>query len=32
MAAQTALLIQKGKKAGPFEQHIILPKLIVRNT
>ena len=32
MAAQTAGLIQKGKQAGPFEQHIILPKLIVRNT
>jgi DNA-binding LacI/PurR family transcriptional regulator len=32
MAGQTALLIKKGSKAGPFEQHVILPKLIKRNT
>jgi DNA-binding LacI/PurR family transcriptional regulator len=32
MAEQTALLIKKGSKAGPYEQHIILPKLIIRNT
>jgi DNA-binding LacI/PurR family transcriptional regulator len=32
MAEQTALLIKKGGKAGPFEQHVILPKLIIRNT
>jgi len=32
MAIQTALLIDKGNQAGPFEQHIILPRLIVRQT
>ncbi len=32
MAEQTAGLIKKGRNAGPYEQHIILPKLIIRNT
>jgi len=32
MALQTARLIEKGNKAGPLEQHIIFPRLIVRQT
>ena len=32
MAVQTAQLIEKGNKAGPLEQHIIFPQLIVRQT
>ncbi|MEN8251635.1 MAG: GntR family transcriptional regulator [Bacteroidota bacterium] len=32
MAAKTAELIQKGKKSGLFEQHIIHPKIIIRET
>jgi DNA-binding LacI/PurR family transcriptional regulator len=32
MALQTALLIETGNKAGPFEQHVILPRLIIRQT
>jgi DNA-binding LacI/PurR family transcriptional regulator len=32
MAQQTARLIEKGNKAGSFEQHVILPQLIVRQT
>jgi DNA-binding LacI/PurR family transcriptional regulator len=32
MASQIARLIQKGRNAGPLEQHIIMPQLIVRNT
>jgi DNA-binding LacI/PurR family transcriptional regulator len=32
MALQTAMLIEKGNRAGPFEQHIILPQLIIRQT
>ncbi|MBN2814950.1 MAG: GntR family transcriptional regulator [Bacteroidales bacterium] len=32
MAAQTAKLIDKGGSAGPFEQYVILPRLIIRNT
>lgn len=32
MAAQTARLIRKGNRAGAFEQHVILPRLIIRQT
>jgi DNA-binding LacI/PurR family transcriptional regulator len=32
MASQTARLIDKGGKAGPLEQYVILPRLIVRKT
>lgn len=32
MACKTAWLIDEGKNSGPYEQHIIQPKLIVRGT
>jgi len=32
MASQTARLIEKGKSAGPYEQHIIQPLLLERET
>lgn len=32
MAVKTASLIDRGKDSGPYEQHIIQPKLIVRGT
>ena len=32
MAIKTASLIDNGKNSGPYEQHIIQPKLIVRGT
>ena len=32
MASKTAWLIDNGRDSGPFEQHIIQPKLIVRGT
>jgi len=32
MAIKTAWLIDNGKDSGPYEQHIIQPKLIVRGT
>jgi DNA-binding LacI/PurR family transcriptional regulator len=32
MAIKTASLIDSGKESGPYEQHIIQPKLIIRGT
>ena len=32
MASRTAELIDKGRRAGPYEQHVIQPELIVRGT
>jgi DNA-binding LacI/PurR family transcriptional regulator len=32
MALQTARLVEKGLKARPYEQHIILPQLVIRQT
>jgi hypothetical protein len=32
MAAQTARLIRKGNRDGAYEQHVILPRLIIRQT
>jgi DNA-binding LacI/PurR family transcriptional regulator len=32
LAAKTAELIDKGQDAGPYEQHVIQPELVIRNT